>query len=91
MNFDANNVHMIQGFNASGLKVLQRGITGVKNMVKEVQNTLVQAGGQFVENNIEFSSIKNMFNKIITTLTKISKVGKIGKCTTIYYSIQAKF
>ena len=89
--FDADNVHMVQNVNDSGLKLLQKGITGVKDMVQEVQTTLVKAGGQFVENNIEFSSVKNMFDKIITTLTNITKVGKIGKCTIIYYSIQAKF
>ena len=89
--FDADNVHTVQNVNESGLKLLQKGITGVKDMVQEVQTTLVKAGGQFVENNIEFSSVKNMFDKIITTLTNITKVGKIGKCTIIYYSIQAKF
>ena len=88
MNCDANNVHMIQGFNESGLKVLQKGITGVKNMVKVVQNTLVQAGGQFVENNFEFSSVKNMFKKNLTTLTQISKVSKF---VNEYNYIKVKF
>ena len=52
-------------------------------MVQEVQTTLAKAGGKFVENNLEFSSVKNMFKNIITTLTNITKVGRIGKCIII--------
>ena len=84
--FDAGNVHMVNNPNASGLEMLQKGITGVKNMVQEVQTTLVQATDQFVENNIEFSSVKSMFTKINTDIRKISKnVRKIGKCYYILF------
>ena len=84
--FDADNIHMVNNANKDGLKLLQKGITGVKNMVQEVHTTLVKAGGQFIENNIEFSSVKTMFTKINTVLTKILKVvGKIGKCYYILF------
>ena len=84
MHSDADNVHMVNNANKECLKLLQKDITGVKSMVQEVQTTLVQAGGQFVENNIEFSSVKTIFTKINTTLTNISKVvGKIGNIQTI--------
>ena len=71
--FDAGNVHMVHNPNASGLEMLQKGITGVKNMVQEVHTTLVQATGQFIENNIEFSSVKNMFKKILLLQLRFRK------------------